>query len=42
MEEYRFTDDLYIIKSIAELIEHLINIDLDSRDEQSSVKLTLK
>ena len=42
MEEYRFTDDLYITKSIVKLIEHLINIDLNGRDEQSSVKLTLK
>ena len=42
MEEYRFTDDLYIIKSTLELIEHLINTDLDNHDQQSSVKLILK
>ena len=42
MEDYRFTNDLYVIKSKVELIEHLINIDLDNHDKQSSVKLTLK
>ena len=42
VEEYRSTDDLHIIKSTLELIEHLINTDMDDHDQQSSVKLTLK
>ena len=39
MEEYRFTDDLYIIKSTLELIEHLINTDLDNRNKANIDKL---
>ena len=39
VEEYRFTDDLYIIKSTLELIEHLINTDLDKRKKANIDKL---
>lgn len=39
VEEYRFTDDLYIIKSTLELIEHLINTDLDNRKKANIDKL---